>query len=301
MNLIRLGSRVLHPAWFDMSYRFSLANMFWRGKAFRIGDRAAAYLWLADWRKRNPERKLTVYEDSIRTGTENSKYLPGCWLFNGIADELIVFTRINEKSSLPIGERLYHVNLWRIWSWLTRHRSVDPKIKPLPEAVCRVDKLLYKHKVPRPFAVVNPLFDAKYDTYRNQTVQWWHDVVFKLGSTIPVVLIGAMTSVKHMKMPDNIFPLCNEDLNPMESLAVINQAGLYIGGATGMTLWAAIFKIPVLACYKVWAPHPGKKTDTRPISCGAPVVFCPLGNTPEQVALMGQHMFQGVLKESTPL
>jgi hypothetical protein len=266
-----------------------------------MGDRAAAYLWLADWRQKNPARKMTVYEDSLMPGTENSRHLPGHWLFEGIADELITVTQEGERIQPPVGERLYHVTMWRIWMWLMKHRTVDPKIQPLPAATRRANELLDKYKVPRNFVVVSPLFDAAYDTYRNQTSQWWHKMAFKLSGAVPTVMIGTSASAAVIGTPAGTFPLWNETLNPMESLAIIKQASLYVGGATGMTLWAAIFKTPVLACYKVWAPHPGKKTDTRPISCGAPVIFCPLDNTYEQTALMGRQMFQGILKESTPL
>lgn len=301
MNLTRLGTRTLEPAWFDMACRFPPDNAFWYGQAFRMGDRAAAYLWLADWRQKNPARKMTVYEDSLMPGAENSKHLPGQWLFDGVADELITVTQRGEIIQPPQGERLYHVTMWRIWMWLMKHRTVDPKIQPLPAATRRANELLDKYKVPRNFVVVSPLFDAAYDTYRNQTSQWWHKMAFKLSGAVPTVMIGTPASAAVIGTPAGTFPLWNETLNPMESLAIIKQASLYVGGATGMTLWAAIFKTPVLACYKVWAPHPGKKTDTRPISCGAPVIFCPLDNTYEQTALMGRQMFQGILKESTPL
>lgn len=301
MNLTRLGTRTLQPAWYDMACRFPPPNTFWYGKGFRMGDRAAAYLWLADWRQKNPARKMTVYEDSLMPGTENSRHLPGHWLFEGIADELITVTQEGERIQPPVGERLYHVTMWRIWMWLMKHRTVDPKIQPLPAATRRANELLDKYKVPRNFVVVSPLFDAAYDTYRNQTSQWWHKMAFKLSGAVPTVMIGTSASAAVIGTPAGTFPLWNETLNPMESLAIIKQASLYVGGATGMTLWAAIFKTPVLACYKVWAPHPGKKTDTRPISCGAPVIFCPLDNTYEQTALMGRQMFQGILKESTPL
>jgi len=297
----RLGNRTLNPAWFDMARRFPPPGAFWYGQAFRMGDRAAAYLWLADWRHKNPARKLTVYEDSMRPGTEASRYLPGTWLFDGIADDLITVTKLEEQLPAPEGQRLYHVTMWRIWLWLMKHRTVDPKIQPTPDATARANELLDKYKVPRPFAVVSPLFDAGYDTYRNQSPQWWHTVCFKLGCAVPTVIVGTKESAERMGTPDGVYPLWHENLNPMKSLAIINQANVYVGGATGMTLWAAIFKTPTLACYKVWAPHPGKKTDTRPISCGAPVVFCALSNAPEQAAFVAQHMFQGALKESTPL
>lgn len=301
MHLTRLGDRTLDPAWFDMARRFPPPNAFWYGQAFRMGDRAAAYLWLADWRHKNPARKLTVYEDSIMPGTEVSRHLPGTWLFSNIADDLFTVTRQGEKITPPTGQRLYHVTMWRIWLWLMKHRTVDPKIQPLPKAVQRANELLDQYKVPRPYAVVSPLFDAGYDTYRNQTPQWWNTVAFRLGCAVPTVLVGTKDNAARMGNPDGVFPIWNENIGPMTSLALISQAGVFVGGATGMTLWAAILKTPVLACYKVWAPHPGKKTDTRPISCGAPVVFCALSNAPEQAAFVAQHMLQGSLCESTPL
>lgn len=301
MNLTRLGTRTLEPAWFDMACRFPPPNGFWYGKAFRMGDRAAAYLWLADWRHKHPARKITVYEDSIMPGTEFSRHLSGRWLFEGIADDLVTVDKVGEHLQPPVGERLYHVTMWRIWLWLMKHRTVDPKIQPTHIATRRANELLDKYKVPRNFAVVSPLFDAAYDTYRNQTAKWWHDVALGLVSKMPVVMIGAASTATCMGTPVGTFPLWNEALNPMESLAIINQAGLYVGGATGMTLWAAILKTPVLACYKVWAPHPGRKTDTRPISCGAPVVFCALDNIPGQASELGNRIFNGTLKESTAL
>jgi hypothetical protein len=87
----------------------------------------------------------------------------------------------------------------------------------------------------------------------------------------------------------------------MTSLALIYEAKVHTGGTTGTTLWAPIFKIPTLAAYATWAEHDGKRTDTRPLSFGAPVVSGQLGGDTQELAATAFSLFAGALKVSTPL
>jgi hypothetical protein len=90
-------------------------------------------------------------------------------------------------------------------------------------------------------------------------------------------------------------------MNAMTTMALMDKGQLHIGGATGTTLWAPIFKVPTLACYPMWAPHPGQKTDTRPIAFGKPVVYAHLKGDVKSVALKAQGLYNGVITESTKI
>jgi hypothetical protein len=302
MKKVLLGDRKTAPAFFDMGARFKPRAAGWYGGAFRIGDRAAAYVWLGDWRHKNPGRRLVVVEDSVMPGTEHSRALPGKWLFSGIADELWIAEEPGEQIMRPPGQTLYHVTMWRIWRWLMSHKTVKPAIRPTNEAMSKARELLKKHNAPTRFVTCQPLFDAGYDKYRNAPVEWWHSLVSALRGPMPVALLGLPENAGRMPLDGhNIIPLWNEKVDAMVTLALICHSALHIGGATGTTLWAPIFQIPTLACYVGWSPHPGMRTDTRPMSFGAPVVYAQLGGDVKSVALNALGIYNGTIKASTPL
>jgi hypothetical protein len=302
MKKIVFGDRNASPAFFDMGARFKPRNAGWYGGAFRIGDRAAAHIWLADWRHKNPGRRLVVVEDSVMPGTEYSRALPGTWLFGNVADELWVVEKPGEQIMRPPGQTLYHVTMWRIWRWLMVHKTINPTLIPPDKAMVRAREILAKYGAPAKFVTCQPLFDASYDKYRNAPVSWWKNVVLSLRGVMPVALLGLPDNARKMPLGgENIIPLWQVEMDAMTTLAIICHSSLHVGGATGTTLWAPIFKIPVLACYVNWAPHPGRKTDTRPMSFGKPVVYAQLGSEAKSVALTALGIYNGTHRHSTPL
>lgn len=277
------GQRLGPLAYFGMDYRFRPLYLTGPEVAFRIGDRAAAYIWLGDWRKRNPGRKLIVIEDSVSPSAEHSRFLPGWWLFSDIADELWVLD--GETGLIPqlTGESLYHVSMWTIWRWLRTNNCFCPSLKPTRAAYESARAKVEKLRIPDSFVTVQPLFDAKYDRYRNMSPKWWQSLCKSIATRHPVVVIGSVSSSKLMAIPEGVYPAWECGLNPMESLALISQAKAHVGGCTGTTLWSSIFRVPTLAVYRTWADHPKKRTDSRPISFGSPVVWFPLDLKPEEV------------------
>lgn len=245
----------------------------------RIGDKAVIYSYLAGWRKTNQTRKLTLLTDPALHETGWAKQLPNDWLFSGLVDELVEDELGNSLMHKPPGENLYYQHLFSCWKQLGKRPPIAAA-PTLPEP-CRVtaSNLLLKHKVPPRYAVVSPLFDAKYDKHRNLHPTWWQNVVLELSRFMPVVLIGDHANM--LGYPLRTLPSCHnlytEQLTPMHSLGLIRQAAVYVGGETGMTLWAALLGTPVVAAYqfwhKPWSKNQQKNLDTRPISAGAPVAW----------------------------
>lgn len=282
------GNRTGSPAYFDMS-----------SKVFRIGDRAAAYVWLGDWRLRNPNRRLAVIEDNSLSGTEHGRYLPGSWLFEGIIDELWVVDRKKESAPRLSGENLYHVSLWRIWRWLAKNKTFIPTISPLLSAFETARVKLDELGVPEKFMTVHPLFDAEYDKFRNGGVSWWEGLCERFSREFSTVILGKESSAEKMRVSGKAYPIWKCRLNPMESMAVMFMARVHVGGMTGLTLWSAIFRVPTLAVYPVWQEHRNRGTDARPISFGAPVVWGLLGGDLDKLTGQTQELWEGRAR-STP-
>lgn len=268
-------------AFLDMSGRFK--PKVWGG-LFRMGDRAAAHLWVGDWRKRHPNDHIIIIDDPFKDGAADALHLDAVWLFDGIADEIWLTERKDEYIAKPNAYPLYHTNLWRIWLWLRDHKIFVPTIKPKPENLERVRYLLEQYKAPKKFVTFHPLFDAKYNISRNAPISWWYEVADKLTKTTPTVLIGSYQVAQQFKPLAGAYPLWDEKLSPMDSLALIYTASAHIGGETGLSLWASMFNVPTVAVYSYWHPTSGHfPMDCRPIPFKAPVEHALLGGRPEAV------------------
>jgi hypothetical protein len=253
MKLVKLGVRFTSPAFFDMSARFKPQSAHWYGDGFRIGDRAAAYIYLKYWRTHNPTRKLIVLEDNTLPGTEYSRWLPASWLFHDVADEIWEIAGSRDIVKRPPGEALYVRTIWQFWkSFMHSARTLMPNIHPDGISVTRAESLLKELSVPQKYLTIQPLFDATYDKHRNQTVGWWQVVVEKLSARLPVVVLGASANSAKLKLPFACFPMITRGVDAMTSLALIERATLHMGGATGTTIWAPILKVPTVAAYKAW-------------------------------------------------
>jgi hypothetical protein len=250
------------------------------GGAFRMGDRAAAYVWLLDWRTRNPHDHIIVVDDPNREEVSWAKHLDIEWMFRGIADELWIAESSTEEIPKPAAYVMYHTNMWRIWLWLRKNKICRPSIQPKPENCTKVRALLDKHKLYSGFITIQPLYDAAYNQHRNAPPGWWAELCEEIGKICPVVLIGTKDSAAKMRTPKNCYPLWNEDLDPMDSLALISMAAVHVGGETGTTLWAPILNIPTAAVYIHWGDTGGHfPMDCRPMQFEKPVRHIPLNGS----------------------
>ena len=273
------GSRL---AMLDMSGRFK--PKVWGG-LFRMGDRAAAHVWVAEWRKRHAGDRILIIDDPFKEGSGDSIQLDAKWLFNGIADEIWLTERKDEHIANPGAYQLYHTNLWRIWYWLRYNKTVIPTIEPKPAGLERARQLLAHYKVPERFVTFQPLFDAPYNKIRNAPIVWWRAVAEKLREVAPLVMIGSYAVGQQFRQMDGVYPLWDAKLSPMDSLALIRLGATHVGGETGMTLWASMFRRPTVAVYARWSSSSGKyPMDCRPLSFGAPVVHAQLSGDAAGVA-----------------
>lgn len=289
------GDRTGDPAFFDMAGRFKAFLVTQNHRSFNIGDRAAAYIWLGDWRARNPERRLVVIEDKFMIGQAWGRLVSVDWLFGGIADELWIIEKEGEIIPRPPGEAIYKFSVWQAWRTLRDNKIFNPSIVPLPEAMESVKKKLADLSVPAVFITVQPLFDAAHNSrfYRNGKIEWWEQVCSRLSNNFPAVILGAHANSSKMKA-QGAYPLWNTDLSPMESLAAIYMARVHIGGMTGMTIWSPIFKVPTVAVYRYWKEYePNGSIDERPFSFGAPVVWAPLEGNPEDLVSSTGRLWGG--------
>jgi hypothetical protein len=290
MRQIAIGTHTgSRHAFLDMSGRFK--PKVWGG-TFRMGDRAAAHLWVAEWRKRNPTDRIIIIDDPFKDDAADALNLDAVWLFSGVADDIWMMERKDEHIDRPKAYPLYHTNLWRIWLWLRSHRTVDPVIKPKPESLERARQLLKDCKVPAKFLTVQPLFDAAYNKGRNAPIPWWRALTEKLKEKFPVVMLGSQSVAQQFKPMEGIYPLWEQRLSPMDSMAIMSLSSAHLGGETGLTLWSAMFKRPTLAAYSYWSSTMGHfPMDCRPISLGAPVEHVPLGGNIKYVLEKAEKVF----------
>lgn len=246
----------------------------WYGHGFAIGDRAWTHVWMLDWRERHPDARL-ILTDRTHNNVHLRSWaasLDAHWLGQDLVDEIWETDYPEEPLPDPRAYPLYHVPMGRIWKWLRRNSSVQPTIRPKKDALERADMLLKKYGVPPRFITLQPLFDASYNTYRNAPPSWWGSICQELSRLAPVVVVGAYWNAGRMPIPSRSFPLWEERLSSMETLAIVSRATAHVGGETGVTIWAPIFKVPTLALYKKWRGWEKNYLDVRPISFGAPVM-----------------------------
>ena len=275
-------------AFLDMSGRFK--PKVW-GALFRIGDRAAAHLWVLQWRKNSPNDRILIIDDPFKEGSGDAIQLNATWLFAGLADEVWLTEHKDEHIDNPGAYPLYHTNLWRIWHWLRQHKTVEPTIQPKAESLERAKQLLVQYKVPSRFATLQPLFDAGYNKHRNAPVAWWRRLAECIRGDVPLVMVGSYGVGQQFGKLDGVYPLWDERLSPMDSLALIRLSSVHAGGETGLTLWSTMFKRPTVALYAQWktmAIEPA--ADCRPIPFGAPLEPAQLGGNELVIAEQVKRM-----------
>lgn len=266
-----------NPSYFDMAEHIYSKKS---ASGFRLGDRAAAYIYLLDWRHANLSSKLVVFENLGRSGVPVE--FDAEWLFAGLADEIWTSRTTDFEggacgwpSVSPGWRPLYNRSMWSIWRGLrTRWRELPhPGIKLKAEALQRAERYREVHRVPCCYVTMQPLYDAQYNRYRNFPVDWWYALYARLTREgISVVVLDKPNSFFLQTYGRNIrfYSTCSV----MTNLALAGSAHVHIGGETGLTLWAAILGVPIAAVYKFWGIM--NRMDYRPIPFGAPIEPCKL-------------------------
>lgn len=265
MHRTVLGSRSGPPAWWNQAAIGSPSS-----HGFRLGDRASAHLKLLDWRARNPDRRLTVYDDPYQPEGLHAACLTPEWLYGGVADEIVQAERHRELvDERPEGENLYCGSLWVSWRDLRVQRMAEPSVRPLSGPVESVRAFLARRGVPRRFLTLHPLWDAGYSIQRNRPPDWWLRLTARLSRTCPVVLLGSRANRQELGRFPAVAHYVEECPDAMHALAMISLSGLHVGGETGLTLWAPMMQVPTYALYH--RPQRGPGADTMPIPFGASV------------------------------
>jgi len=244
MEKIILGSRNASPAFFDMSCRwkrnvwYSLPkpNIDKLGGGFRVGDKAAAYVFLTHWRKNFPDRKLVIIDDPFIRESVFSKEIPMNLLFKNIADEIWITGRLNERLvEAPSGEPLYVDPLWDWWDSVGREVSKSLNVEmEIPKVSISDDY----------FVTIVPVFNRPNNAWRNITIDYWLELIDLVAQKVPTITI----SKDRFPKPDSgeFF----DDLSVWEVLGLLKNSKLHISGETGFTLWAPILGTLTLAFYK---------------------------------------------------
>lgn len=250
-----LGDRTADPARFTMAAE--------PNGGLRLGDRAAAYAFLAHWRARHPQRRLTILDDPFQSNCAVARQLTPHLLFGAVADEIIEAEFLGESLPRLPGEELLVRTLWEEWEEVKASDFPVPLL-PMPEVSTAWDKLqkIYGGAVPKSYLTIQPLLDAVYDVERNFSAAWWQDLITALAVHVPVLILGLPTledlleaRFHHATFQGDMqlgwFPLFQCGLTVPETLTLIGGAVAHVGGETGTTLWAPIQQIPTVAFYQI--------------------------------------------------
>lgn len=262
-----------------MANRFRPHNVPWYGKVFKMGDKAVIYAYLAAWRKANPLRKLSLLTYPDRNETGYARALNNQMLFGNIIDELLIMEHPKDPIIPLKGDNLYTAHLFALWRTLHAAAPLSTVFSlPAEAAAAHLCQLKAWH-VPPGYAVLSPLYDAAYDKHRNVPPGWWAAAARVLSLKMPVVIVGDGGALRNFPpaQTNNVFPVYKHSPTPLQTMAMIKGAAVYIGGETGMTLWAGLMRVPTVAVYAYWDKGWWKNTrrglDTRPIGTGQPIAW----------------------------
>lgn len=275
----------------------------------RIGDMACLHVWMNEWRAANPDRRLFVIYNPYHWRSEYGKLMPLDWAFS-MADEIWVYSHPND-TEMPPGESFGNffnpkawnwVHFWDVWRRLMFDRKTVPSIT-VPEQACRhAREKLRAAGVPDRFVVVQPLYDAKYNGYRNAPIGWWEELSSRLSQDVPTVVIGGPRG--RLRSIGKAYNLAADTVHPVSSLAILSLSAGHVGGETGLPLWSSVLGVPVIFTSRLWGPGrmgDAKTFDFRPIPFKAIVVHAPLQGDIEQIVKTVRGVFDGTIKESSPL
>lgn len=266
MKRVVLNTRTSNPAYLDLIVQHPVNNC---AGFFRIGDRAAAYIKLLEWRRDNPDRKLIIldmpdaHNDTLSCLV--AKECPAEWVFGEIADELWLVDQHNEVLPKPDAECLYTQLIWAWWYYFNERRGnlhLQPTIQPTELSLKFARDFKSKWGLTEQYATIQPLFDAPYASYRNQPPEFWYEIVNAVSKEAPVVVLGHPRNAPLMATPPRVIPAWSMGLNVMESLALIHGSTMHVGGETGTTIWSSIFGVNTYGVYPsvsyedVWLAEP---------------------------------------------
>lgn len=237
---------------------------------FRIGDRAAAYIKLLEWRRDNPSRKLIILDmPDGHNETLSCLIARECsaeWVFGEIADEIWLVDKMDEMLPKPEAEGIYTQLIWEWWYYFNQRQGnlalMNPPIRPTDEAFQKVKELRNMWGLPERYVTIQPLFDAPYADYRNQPPAFWYEAAQEIAKEAPLVILGHSRNASLMPTPANAIPAWSLSLSVMESLALIHGSSMHVGGETGTTIWSGIFGVNTYGIYAsvryedVWFAEP---------------------------------------------
>ncbi len=269
-----------------------------------MGDFAGLRMLLDDWRRTHPNEHVTVTYGNHHWRSVYGSQLDIPWVFRDVAD--VVLEMEHEKDLIhnpvamdgkPILGRVLSCHIWNDWLRL-RNEVIAGRVKlkthcPDPDVMAKMRGMLDKKGVPEKFITIHPLFDAGYNKYRNGKIEWWNQLIVAMTKVAPVVVIGTHGYLKNIVTPPGAFQLFDLGLSAMLSMAAIAQGQLHVGGETGLTLWAGVCGVPVLAAYGRWDSRrdKGRKlADFRPIPFSKPVVLAPLNSSVHTIAQSAASM-----------
>jgi hypothetical protein len=109
------------------------------------------------------------------------------------------------------------------------------------------------------YICVHILIDALYNVSRNHDIIYMIRLVNELSKYVPIVLVGI--SNRELITGDNIYDLTKYNYNIDQSIAIVENSFLYIGGDTGLSHAAGALGKKVVAIYGQ-NPYPGTGWDS---------------------------------------
>lgn len=252
MKTIVCGSRTGEPAYFDLTGRFHTGR---QTGFFRIGDRAAGYVFCLEWRRKKPDRRLVVID--IPDGFNEHMHIfvgrecPAEWVFGDLADEVWLLDSHDEPIDPP-GEALLTVPIWEWWYHFNRRQGnvgLQTDVRPPAAAMQRVEALKAEWRLPPIYATLQPLCDAPYAFYRNRSPAFWEALIARLSPELPLVVIGHPPSFANISCHPYAYCAWTRGLNVLESLAMISGATMHVGGETGTTIWSSLMRVNTYGVY----------------------------------------------------
>jgi hypothetical protein len=254
MKKIILTDRTENPAYYDLVARFPISEEC--AGFFRIGDRAAAYVQCLEWRLANPNSKLVII-DMPRAHNETlaifvAEECPALWVFGELADEIWLIEDSEEMVPEPEGKPLYTMPIWEWWYYFNKRegfKTLRPTIRPPQKNLDTVRRLKDEWKLPERYATIQPLFDAPYATYRNQPPEFWEEIVAYLTPRMPLVILGNPANYSKMMPHPQVYSGWSRGLTVLDSIAMISQSSMHIGGETGTTIWSSLMGVNTYGIY----------------------------------------------------
>lgn len=270
--------------------------------AHRVGDLAGAVAVFSN--QPVPNRRIII-RDPLRWRTHYSRQLDVAHYFKDVANDLLVREDNSEIIVIP-GDtstnsirHTFAPTLWEHYRRLRKSCTRFPTVKPQPDALKIAHNLLKKYGLkPDNFVLLQPLFDAGYDKFRNAPKAHWNALRAHIDPSIPVALLTSKNLGKGFPWDKGFVPLFEEDPPYDVSIALSALAKVFVGGQSGLILWATMFRTPIVAVYREWRLRSVKArhaSDSRPISFGAPVVHAELASSPAEIGEKINLTYCGVL------